>query len=164
MDDLSENGRRDVAGIGRRCYAFQARKTANEVLRAYNDWLKPAELEMAQFATLGAILQDNAGSIGELASLLGVERTTLVRNLKVLEKRRLVKVAARTSRCLTHALTAEGAALLSKALPLWEQAQAAMETALGLPRERDVRDALRDLRLALPVAFAVEDDVVVPQA
>lgn len=147
----------DVAGIARRCYAYQARKTANAVLRAYNDWLKPVELEMAQFSTLCAIMSDEARSIGDLAERLGVERTTLVRNLKVLEKRGLIRVAARTMRRLTHELTPAGAETLARALPLWEQAQAAMEATLGAPKERDVRDALKDLRSALPSAFHVSE-------
>ena len=154
---------RNGTGIGRRCYAFQARKTANAVLRAYNDWLKPVELEMAQFITLAAIFQDDAGSIGELADIMGVERTTLVRNLKVLEKRGLVQVAARTQRRLTHELTPDGAALLARALPLWEQAQTALETTLAASQRRDmgrdVRETMRDLYRALPVAFAVAEDV-----
>ncbi len=147
----------EIAGIGGRCYAYQARKTANAVLRAYNDWMKPVDLEMAQFSTLCAILDGRAQSIGDLAELLGVERTTLVRNLKVLTRKGLIRVAARTRRRLTHELTPEGAETMRRALPLWEQAQAAMEAAIGRPRERDVHGALRDLRRAIPVAFAPPD-------
>jgi DNA-binding MarR family transcriptional regulator len=146
----------EIAGIGGRCYAYQARKTANAVLRAYNDWMKPIDLEMAQFSTLCAILDGRAGSIGDLADLLGVERTTLVRNLKVLEKKGLVRVAARRQRRLTHELTEAGVEMMRRALPLWQQAQIAMEAAVGGPRERDIHGALRDLRQALPAAFAAE--------
>jgi DNA-binding MarR family transcriptional regulator len=148
----------EIAGIGGRCYAYQARKTANAVMRAYNEWMKPIDLEMAQFSTLCAIIDGRAQSIGELAELLGVERSTLVRNLKVLEKKGLIRVAARTRRRLTHELTNEGVASMRRALPLWQQAQAAMETAIGPPRQRDVHGTLRDLRRALPVAFHVEDE------
>jgi DNA-binding MarR family transcriptional regulator len=160
MDKSGKETPQDATGIGRRCYALQSRKTANEVTRAYNDWLRPVELEMAQFSTLSAILEGDSPSIGALAERLGVERTTLVRNLKLLEKRGLVRVAARMQRRLTHALTPQGAEILSRALPLWEQAQSALEKALGGTRERDVRDALRDIRRALPVAFAVVDEVI----
>jgi DNA-binding MarR family transcriptional regulator len=148
----------EIAGIGGRCYAYQARKTANAVLRAYNDWMKPIDLEMAQFSTLCAILDGSAASIGGLADLLGVERSTLVRNLKVLERKGLVRVAARTRRRLTHELTDQGVEMMRRALPLWQQAQGAMEAAVGGARERDVHGALRDLRRALPVAFAAEED------
>jgi DNA-binding MarR family transcriptional regulator len=147
----------EIAGIGGRCYAYQARKTANAVLRAYNDWMKPIDLEMAQFSTMCAILDGSAVSIGKLADLLGVERSTLVRNLKVLEKKGLVRVAARTQRRLTHELTDQGVAMMRRALPLWQQAQGAMEAAIGGAKERDVHGALRDLRQALPVAFAEEE-------
>lgn len=147
-----------VAGLARRCYAFQLRKTANELTRAYNEWMKPVELEMAQFATLCAIVEGLARSIGHLAEILGVERTTLVRNLKVLEKRGLITVAGRSQRRLTHQLTPAGAEALKRALPLWEQAQLAMEKALGKPKERDVREALHDLRQALPGVFGGGED------
>ncbi|MGL4727546.1 MAG: MarR family winged helix-turn-helix transcriptional regulator [Bosea sp. (in: a-proteobacteria)] len=149
----------EIAGIGGRCFAYQARKTANAVLRAYNEWMKPVDLEMAQFSTLCAILDGRAESIGGLAELLGVERSTLVRNLKVLEKKGLIRVAARTSRRLTHELTEEGVAIMRRALPLWQQAQAAMEAAIGPPKERDVHGTLRDLRKALPVAFAPIENI-----
>jgi DNA-binding MarR family transcriptional regulator len=150
--------RGETHGIGRRCYALQARKTANEVTRAYNDWLRPAGLEMAQFSTLAAILDGQAPSIAALAHSLGVERTTLVRNLKLMERRGLIAVAARTQRRLTHQLTPAGAQALARALPLWEQAQAAVAAALGQGAApaggSDVREAMRALRHALPVAFA----------
>jgi DNA-binding MarR family transcriptional regulator len=148
----------EIAGIGGRCYAYQARKTANAVLRAYNDWMKPIDLEMAQFSTLCAILDGSAISIGGLADLLGVERSTLVRNLKVLERKGLVRVAARTQRRLTHELTDAGVEMMRRALPLWQQAQGAMEAVIGGPKERDVHAALRDLRQALPVAFAEDEN------
>jgi DNA-binding MarR family transcriptional regulator len=149
----------EIAGIGGRCFAYQARKTANAVLRAYNEWMKPVDLEMAQFSTLCAILDGRAGSIGELAELLGVERSTLVRNLKVLEKKGLIRVAGRSRRRLTHELTSSGVETMRRALPLWQQAQAAMESVIGPPRERDIHGALRDLRRALPVAFAPGENI-----
>jgi DNA-binding MarR family transcriptional regulator len=158
MTQRNATGPIEIAGIGGRCYAYQARKTANAVLRAYNDWMKPIDLEMAQFSTLCAILDGSAVSIGGLADLLGVERSTLVRNLKVLERKGLVRVAARTQRRLTHELTEAGADVMRRALPLWQQAQGAMEAAIGGPKERDIHGALRDLRQALPVAFAAEEN------
>jgi DNA-binding MarR family transcriptional regulator len=159
MVDKSNTLEDEIAGIGGRCFAYQARKTANAVLRAYNEWMKPVDLEMAQFSTLCAILDGRAASIGDLAELLGVERSTLVRNLKVLQKKQLVRVSGRNSRRLTHELTETGIETMRMALPLWQQAQAAMESAIGPPRERDVHGALRDLRRALPVAFAPAEDI-----
>jgi DNA-binding MarR family transcriptional regulator len=158
MSELPDQQQDERAGLARNCYAFQARKTANALLRAYNDWLKPVDLELAQFTTLCAILDGRARSIGDLADVLGVERTTLVRNLKVLQKRGLIAIDARQQRRLTHRLTPEGAETLKRALPLWEQAQAAMQGALQSTSPNvggpDLRDLMRELRGAVPLAFA----------
>ncbi len=155
MVDRPDQEQDERAGLARNCYAFQARKTANALLRAYNDWLKPVDLELAQFTTLCAILDGRARSIGDMADVLGVERTTLVRNLKVLQKRGLIVIDSRQQRRLTHRLTPEGAEALRRALPLWEQAQAAMQDALqASSKGPDLRDLMRELRGAVPQAFA----------
>jgi DNA-binding MarR family transcriptional regulator len=60
-----------------------------------------------------------------LADLLGVERTTLTRNLTVLARRGLVEwVGAKDGRIRKAALTKTGDAMLHKCLPRWVAAEA----------------------------------------
>jgi DNA-binding MarR family transcriptional regulator len=87
-----------------------------------------------------------APTIGSVAALLAMDRTTLTANLKPLERRRLVKVAVdrddKRSRRL--ALTAAGRALLVEAVPVWVETHAATERLLASSPD-ELRAALRAL-------------------
>ena len=83
-------------------------------------------------------------SIGSVATLLAMDRTTLTANLKPLERRGLVSLdvdpADRRSRLL--ALTAEGRALVAKAVPIWRRTHAVVDEELGAVDGRQLRAAL----------------------
>jgi hypothetical protein len=68
------------------CFALQARKTANFLARVHNAALEPLGLEISQSSTLCAIALEQSDSITELGGAPGVERSTLTRNLKLLER------------------------------------------------------------------------------
>ena len=74
-----------------------------------------------------------APTLGSVASLLAMDRTTLTANLKPLERRRLLKVSIdkedRRSRRL--ALTTAGRNLLTKAYPIWKNTHAQIEHLVG---------------------------------
>ena len=110
-------------------------------------------------------------SIGSVAALLAMDRTTLTANLKPLERRGLVKIAVdkEDKRSRRLIITAAGRALLSKAFPMWKQAHAETErliTGISAPhalrasllarawRERSVRATLcvTDSQLYSPFA------------
>ncbi len=86
-------------------------------------------------------------SIGSVAALLAMDRTTLTAALKPLERRELVKVSVdkedRRGRRL--AITAAGRRLLGKAVPLWKQAHAEAERLIPRGGADDLRAALRAL-------------------
>ncbi len=86
-------------------------------------------------------------SIGSVAALLAMDRTTLTAALKPLERRKLVKVSIdkddKRSRRLT--ITPLGRTLLAKAFPVWTQTHAEIERSLTIFRSDDLRDALRTL-------------------
>ena len=74
-------------------------------------------------------------TIGSVAALLAMDRTTLTASLKPLERRGLLHVAVdpqdRRSRRLT--LTPAGGAALAAALPLWRRQHAAIDGLLTQP-------------------------------
>ena len=86
-------------------------------------------------------------TLGSVAALLAMDRTTLTAALKPLERRRLLKVAVdkndRRSRLLS--LTAAGRALLAKAMPVWTATHAEVDRELAPHRPDDLRAALRKL-------------------
>jgi len=70
--------------------------------------------------------------MGAVATLLGVDRTTLTAALKPLERRGLLKIkvdsADRRSRIMT--LTPKGRRLLVRAVPVWRKTHVAVEALL----------------------------------
>ena len=86
-------------------------------------------------------------SVGSVASLLAMDRTTLTASLKPLERRGLVRVTVdptdRRGRRLT--LTPAGHALLLAAAPLWEAEHAAVDRLLPAAAPEGLRADLRAL-------------------
>lgn len=110
--------------IATNCACFNVRKAARAVTQLYDSILKPAGLRGTQFTLLIALSRSGKISISQLANALVMERTTLTRNLKPLEKHGLVIVAEGADR-RTRAvmITTEGRNKLQEATPYWEQAQ-----------------------------------------
>lgn len=81
-------------------------------------------------------------AIGELAELLGVERTTLTRNLALIEREGWIDIrAGKDARSRVVAATRKGHAVVTTALAAWRRAQHAASATIG----RGGVDALRAL-------------------
>jgi DNA-binding MarR family transcriptional regulator len=134
------------------CIGAALRRTANLVTRIYNAYLAPCGLEVTQYSILRKIEAGRAGSASELAEIVGVERSTLVRNLDRLERLGLIVAMSGEGRRLVYRLTAEGQARLAAALPLWRQAQEALVEALPPDRAETIVGELALLRAAARAA------------
>ena len=144
---MDDPGAGDLACIG-----AALRRTANLVTRIYNAYLAPSGLEVTQYSILRKIEAGRAGSASELAEIVGVERSTLARNLERLEKLGLIVAKLGEGRRQVHELTAEGEARLAAALPLWRQAQDALVEALPPDRAETIVGELALLRAAARAA------------
>jgi DNA-binding MarR family transcriptional regulator len=117
------------------CLCLHAQRAARALARRYDAALRPLGLTSGQFSLLMALNRPEPPAMGEVASLLAMDRTTLTANLKPLERRGLLAVAPdsadRRSRRLE--LTEPGRALLARALPAWERTQAEAERLLADP-------------------------------
>ena len=76
------------------CTCFNLRKAARAVTQYYDDALRPSGLRVTQFSLLSVIKQFGTVNIGTLADEAVMDRTTLTRNLKLLEQEGLVTVTA----------------------------------------------------------------------
>lgn len=119
--------------LGAACVCLGVRKAARQVARRYDDAFRPLGITSGQFSILGALLRDEAVPLGALADVLGMDRTTLNRNLKPLEDDKLITTTASTEdrRVRALLLTAKGRALLDRAIPIWRTAQADSERRLA---------------------------------
>src|ERR1700752_3973509 len=101
------------------CLCLHLQRAARAVARRFDAALRPLGLTSGQFSLLMSLNRPEAASIGDVSSLLAMDRTTLTANLKPLERRGLVTVtvdnADKRTRRLT--LTPAGRALLGGAVP-----------------------------------------------
>jgi len=120
--------------IVERCVCTKVRTAARLITHAYDDALRPSGLRVTQFALLAAIGADKSVSITALAQLLDMDRTTLSRNLRPLEKDGLVKLGSDgKGRSRTLELTLKGRERFQEAIPLWEKAQDSFRHKIGDP-------------------------------
>ena len=109
------------------CLGMRVRRAARVVANHYDKHLKPSGLKGTQFTLLNTIYLNPAASIGQLADILGLDRTTLNRNLKPLERKGLIRSGSgKDPRTRTLKLTQEGTRTLQNALPYWLEAQSAV--------------------------------------
>ena len=105
------------------CLCLHVQRAARSLARLFDEALRPVDLTNQQFSLLMSLNRPEPPPIGPVASLLGMDRTTLTAALKPLERRGLVVVTAgekdRRSRLL--AITPEGIALLARAMPIWQR-------------------------------------------
>jgi DNA-binding MarR family transcriptional regulator len=128
------------------CVCLHARMTARAVTRAYDQALAPLGLESTQFTLLAAIMGNPDRSITALAERLALERSSLSRNLKLLQARGLIGSTGQGGRSNRFEVTPLGEDLLVKALPLWSDIQRKSEGAMGAVTWSVTRDTLRQLR------------------
>jgi DNA-binding MarR family transcriptional regulator len=115
------------------CLCLHTQRAARALARRFDEALRPAQLTSGQFSLLMALNRPEPPRIGDVAVLLGMDRTTLTAALKPLERRGLVRVtideADKRGRRLV--LAPAGRSALVAAMPLWEQTEAAVERLIG---------------------------------
>ncbi|WDY59247.1 MarR family winged helix-turn-helix transcriptional regulator [Pseudomonas sp. PSKL.D1] len=123
------------------CICTHLRRAARGVSRHYDEALVGFGINVAQFSLLRHLQRLDRPSITTLAEAMGLERSTLGRNLRVLEAEGLVALAdGDDQRNRVVLLTEAGTALLAVAHPAWEQAQRSLVERLGEgPRDELVR-------------------------
>jgi len=128
------------------CMCLHVQRAARALARRFDEALRPLDLTHGQFSLLISLNRPAPPTLGSVATLLAMDRTTLTANLKPLERRGLVKIAVnkedKRSRWL--GITAAGRALLHRAFPVWKETHAAIDRELG-HKPDDLRAALRAL-------------------
>jgi len=107
-------------------------RAARALARRFDDALRPIGLTNGQFSLMMSLNRPEPPDMGSVASLLGMDRTTLTAAVKPLERRGLLKIKVdpvdRRSRIMT--LTQKGRRLLARAVPLWRRTHVAVEALL----------------------------------
>ncbi len=131
--------------IAANCACFKLRSAARAVTRAYDKALQPLGIKATQFTLLNAIGITAPVSISVLAEKLSMDRTTLTRNLRPLEKHTWITSVAGQGRTVELALTEAGRALLEAAKPRWVEAQAKLVGTLPAKTWAALKNTLDEL-------------------
>ncbi|MEZ5862226.1 MAG: MarR family winged helix-turn-helix transcriptional regulator [Geminicoccaceae bacterium] len=114
------------------CHCTNARRAARSLTEHYDAVLAPSGLKVTQFSLLRATGRLGRPSISALAAATGLDRSTLGRNLRVLERAGHVRLGpGRDERTRLVEITEAGAAAVTAALPPWERTQAAITASVG---------------------------------
>ena len=129
------------------CLCLHVQRAARVLARRFDDALRPVGLTNGQFSLMMALNRPVPASLGPVADLLAMDRTTLTAALKPLQRRGLVAIAVdpadRRGRLLT--LTEAGMTLLASAVPIWQETHAVIEAAMPDAAPEGLRDTLRSL-------------------
>jgi len=116
------------------CACLKIRTAARALTRFYDDAFRPLGLRATQLSVLVAVAFGEAVSIASLSRLLGMDRSTLTRNLRPLEAKDLVALGPEAHhRSRTLSITPKGDQLVRKALPIWEKTQQKLREELKKP-------------------------------
>jgi DNA-binding MarR family transcriptional regulator len=103
------------------CLCLHAQRAARTLARRFDTAFRPLGLTSGQFSLLMSLNRPEPPTMGEVAALLAMDRTTLTAALKPLERRGLLRVApdGDDQRRRRMTLTESGRALLAAAVPIW---------------------------------------------
>jgi len=129
------------------CNCFATRRAARTITRLYERHLSAAGLTSAQFSILALTDERGSETMSELARILAMDRTTLLRAMKPMQRERLLGSRANVEdpRQLVFFLTAIGQRRLREALGLWQEAQREFEAQVGSERAARLRRDLLSL-------------------
>ena len=130
--------------INAKCCCFNMRKVMRAVTQFFDRYLEQTNIRSTQFTLLVALSSLKAKTLTEIAENLVMDRTTLTRNLKPLEKLELITtLQSMDKRSKVYILTDKGKETVAKAVPLWEEAQKSVVNSLG---EEKYQNILYDLK------------------
>jgi DNA-binding MarR family transcriptional regulator len=115
------------------CLCQASRRAALAITRAFEHELRPHNIRITQFTILTNLAARGPMTIGALASLLGIERTTMTRNLALLEKHGWIwhRADDDDSRARRVGIKPAGRRKAEAAFPAWRLAQARIAAKFG---------------------------------
>ena len=129
------------------CNCLAVRQAARYVTQLYDRHLAASGLRTSQYGILARLKRRGPMSINELAAELVIDRTTLGRNVRPLERDGLIAVTPGPTdrRVKELRLTAAGDQLFQETRQAWVEAQRSFETGFGPERSAELRGLLHAL-------------------
>lgn len=115
------------------CLCLHVQRAARALSRRFDEAFRPLGITSGQFSLLNGLNRPEPPTIGAVATLLAMDRSTVTANLKPLERMGavVVRVDEKDRRERRASLTDAGRALLAAATPVWVAEHAEVEARLG---------------------------------
>lgn len=137
------------AEVAESCTASHLRRASRAVSNAFDAAMRPSGLRISQLNALVALAIAGEVPVWRLADLLALDRTTMTRSLRPLERRGFVASDVGTDRrSKVLRITEKGRSVLARALPVWQRTQAKVVRDLGETRWKGL---LRGLKAATSI-------------
>src|ERR1700722_15865780 len=129
------------------CLCLHVLRAARALARCFDNALRPLGLTNGQFSLMVSLNRPPARTIGAVAPLLAMDRTTLTAALKPPRRHSLIKVTTDPDdpRARLLQLTPQGRKLLARAVPVWKTTHASVEARLGPGEAHRLRETLHTL-------------------
>lgn len=132
--------------FGIKCYCRRLRSITAQVTRMYDSYLKEAGITCQQFSTMEHIRVMEPVSVTDLAEMMGLDRTSLSRNLKLLKENFWIEDENGRGRSRSIVLSDQGKETLQHAEKQWEKAQSTLEKMLDEDLLRNLEEMEKLLR------------------
>ena len=115
------------------CLCLASQRAARALSRRFDESFRALGITSGQFSLLNALNRPAPPSIGSVADLLVMDRTSLTANLKPLQRDGLVRIEADSSdrRIRRLVLTEAGKQALTRAMPIWTDVHGEIDGALA---------------------------------
>lgn len=128
------------------CHCILLRKATRKVSSYYDEALAPLGVNIGQFSLLRNIRRMEPVSLTDLAHKVELDRSTVGRNAKVLERMELIAIGhGEDQREAVLTIAPKGREILEKGAPLWDGVQDDIEARLGREKAQQLQDLLAEL-------------------
>lgn len=128
------------------CHCILLRKATRKVSSYYDEALAPLGVNIGQFSLLRNIRRMEPVSLTDLAHKVELDRSTVGRNAKVLERMELIAIGhGEDQREAVLTIAPKGRDILEKGAPLWDGVQDDIEARLGREKAQQLQDLLAEL-------------------
>lgn len=128
------------------CICMDMRTAAHKLTQLYDAAMAPSGMSVTQFSQLHKLLKLKNPTLRELSEACGLDRSTLGRNIRVLEKLGFVSMKVGTdARTKTIQVTKKGKVAFDEAAPRWYAVQSELNDRLGTDGRSQLNHLISEL-------------------
>ena len=130
------------------CNCYTIRKISSKISNIYDNALKKSGLKINQYAILKYISILKNTNLIKLSISMGYNRTTLGRNIRILERKQLIYLdKGKDKRELDIRITKNGFKILNVAAKCWKKINTEITKKLGINKKKMIEEILYDKNL-----------------